>query len=122
VTGVAIWDGTPADPKARDPRMKDLSDATRFSIFVSGLSNGSVVVDPPGKGEAPLVRRKTLQLNFKRTGDRFQLDTRDISFVGPAEWIYRASQLRLPGTEAGKVPEKKGEIRPMPQPQLPKLP
>lgn len=115
VTGVAIWDGTPADPKARDPKLKDLSDATRFSIFVSGLSNGSVVVDPPAKGEPPLVRRKTLQLNFKRTGDRFQLDSRDISFVAPAGWIYRASRLRLPGTEAGKA----DEIRPMPQPKLP---
>jgi len=120
ITGVAIWDGTPADPKARDPKAKDLSDATRYSIFVGGLSNGLVVVDPPRKGESPIVRHKTLQLNFKRTGDRLQFDSRDISFVAPAEWIYRASQLRLPG-EAGKANEKKGAPpRPMLQPELPK--
>src|SRR6266436_4123118 len=33
VTGVAIWDGTSADPKQRDPDKKDLADAGRFSIF-----------------------------------------------------------------------------------------
>src|SRR5262245_47338610 len=30
VTGVAIWDGTPADPSKRDLSKKDLSDSTRF--------------------------------------------------------------------------------------------
>jgi len=95
ITGVAIWDGTPADPKARDENKYDLSDSQRFSIFIGGLSNGSVQVDPLAKGkvETPIVRRRTLQLNFKRTGDRWQLDSRDISFEAPAEWIYRASVL-----------------------------
>jgi hypothetical protein len=98
VTGVAIWDGTPADPKARDDKTRDLSDSQHFSIFVGGLSNGWVQVDPLAKGktEAPIIRRKTLQLNFKRIGDRYHLDARDISFEPPAEWIYRASRLRLP--------------------------
>ncbi len=93
VTGVAIWDGTPADPKQRIER--DLSDSQRFSIFISGLSNGWVRVDPLGKGktDAPIIRRKTLQLNFKRSGDKYTLDARDITFEPPAEWIYRASRL-----------------------------
>ena len=97
VTGVAIWDASPADPKKRDSKKKDLSDANRFSIFVSGLSNGWVITDPPpGKKDAkPVVRRKTLQLNFKRIGDRFNMDSRDISFVPPAEWMYRASTLKF---------------------------
>jgi hypothetical protein len=114
VTGVAIWDGTSADPSTRDPSKKDLADSTRFSIFISGLSNGWVLVDPivaGNKGEAPVVRRKTLQLNFKRLGERLSVDSREISFEPPAEWIYRASQIRLPGVAppSGKAaPPPKG--------------
>jgi hypothetical protein len=89
VTGVAIWDGTAADPTKRDPKVKDLADATRFSIFVRGLSNGFVIVDAPVPGDPPVTRHKTLQLNFKRIGDRNILDSRDITFLPPAEWIYR---------------------------------
>jgi hypothetical protein len=117
VTGVAIWDGTSADPKKRDPEKKDLADAGRFSIFVSGLSNGWVRVDPlvKGKAEAPVIRRKTLQLNFKRLGDRYYMDSREISFVPPAEWMYRASQLRVPDPQkdqdAGKNADK-GALKP----------
>jgi hypothetical protein len=98
VTGAAIWDGASADPKAGDRSKKDLADSNRFTIFVGGLSNGSVIVDPlvRGKSEAPIVRRKTLQLNFKRSGDRYYMDSREISFVPPAEWIYRASEVRPP--------------------------
>jgi hypothetical protein len=110
VTGVAIWDGTPADALGRDDKKHDLSDSNRYTIFVTGLSNGWVLVDPivGGKGEAPVVRRKTLQLNFERRGDRFHMDSREISFKAPYEWIYRASQLRLPGAVPGGGEMKKG--------------
>src|SRR5262245_6012451 len=74
VTGVAIWDGTPADPAKRDAKVRDLTESSRFSIFVSGLSNGWVLVDPitsaGAKSEPPVVKRKTLQLDFQRMGDR----------------------------------------------------
>jgi hypothetical protein len=76
VTGVAIWDDATKE--------QNLRDTTRFSIFVSGLSNG-YSVDDNGK-----VRRKTLQLNFRRLGDRFYQDSREIKFVAPPEWVYRA--------------------------------
>src|SRR5438309_2211595 len=33
-TGVAIWDAGPADPAKRDSKYKELSDTTRFSIFI----------------------------------------------------------------------------------------
>ncbi|MFO0866314.1 MAG: hypothetical protein U0744_16995 [Gemmataceae bacterium] len=95
ITGVAIWDGSPADFSKRDPNTKDLSDATRFTIYVRGLSNGFVLVDPPAPGLPPITRYKTLQLNFRRTGDRTSVDSRDISFVPPAEWIYRAAGRKL---------------------------
>jgi hypothetical protein len=91
VTGVAIWDGSGADAKGRDPDVQDLSDTTRFSIFVRGLSNGYVVVDPPAPGLPSITRYKTLQLNFKRQGDRCSVDARDVTFEPPAEWIYRAA-------------------------------
>jgi hypothetical protein len=112
VTGVAIWEVTAADPAMRDPKVKDISDATHFSIFVSGLSNGYVIVDPLVVGLPPLTRHKTLQLNFKRKNERFTLDSRDISFVAPAEWIYRAGPPRdvLPlDKEDGKIEIKKVE-------------
>jgi hypothetical protein len=91
ITGVAIWDAGPADPKKRDPKFKELAETTRFSIFVRGLSNGFVEVDAPAPGLAPITQYKTLQLNFKRKGDRFSTDSRDIEFVSPAQWIYRSA-------------------------------
>jgi hypothetical protein len=73
VTGVAMWDDV----------FTETPDTTRFSIFVSGLSNGW------SKDDKDVVRRKTLQLNFKRLSDRNHLDT-EVKFLTPAEWIYRA--------------------------------
>jgi hypothetical protein len=95
VTGVAVWDASPADPKDKEAGVRDLSDCTRFTIFIRGLSNGYVVVDPPSPGLPPITRYKTLQLNFRRQGDKFSTDAKDISFVAPAEWIYRASGRKL---------------------------
>ena len=96
VYGVAIWDGSAVDAKGRDPKVKDLSDCTRFSIFVRGLSNGHVLVDGPAPGLPPITRYKTLQLNYERQGERFSVDTRDIKFRPPAEWIYRAATRPAP--------------------------
>lgn len=95
VTGVAIWDASPADPKKRPAGAKDLSETTRFSVFVRGLSNGFRVLDPVAPGLPPITRHKTLQLNFKRIGDRYSTDSRDIVFVAPAEWIYRATDRKI---------------------------
>jgi hypothetical protein len=88
VTGVAVWDDIFAE----------LPDTTRFSIFVSGLSNGYSMVD-----KGPL-RRKTLQLNFKRLSDRYHLDA-EVKFVAPAEWLYRASPLTPPVVEPPEAPK-----------------
>lgn len=104
ITGVAIWDAGPADPGKRDIKRKELSDTTRFSIFVRGLSNGFVEVDAPAPGLPPITQYKTLQINFKRKGDRFSTDGRDIEFVTPAQWIYRSAARTIP--KALKVDEK----------------
>ena len=90
VTGVAIWEGTSTlNPKKAKPNVKELSDTTRFSIFVRGLSNGYVIVNPLVEGKASYTRYKTLQLNFRRIGDRYSVDARDMVFLSPAEWLYR---------------------------------
>jgi len=90
VTGVAIWEATTSiNPKKRDAKVRELNETTRFSIFVRGLSNGFVVVDPLATGQPSITRYKTLQLNFRRQGDRYSVDPRDITFLAPAEWIYR---------------------------------
>ena len=95
VTGVAIWDDV-------DP------DSNYYSIFVSGLSNGWAVTDDPEKpGVKSIVRRKTLQLNFKRLGDRFLQKSEEIQFVPPAQWIYRGSSLTVPGLPAPPAEGKK---------------
>jgi hypothetical protein len=94
VTGVAIWDDI-------DP------DSNQFSIFIQGLSNGWALTDDPvqvdmatGKPLKTVVRRKTLQLNFKRLGDKYYQKSEEIRFEGPAKWDYRASQMTIPGLPA----------------------
>jgi hypothetical protein len=85
VTGVAIWDDV--DPESN-----------YYSIFISGLSNGWAVTDDPEKpGVKSIVRRKTLQLNFKRLGDKYLQKSEEIHFVPPAQWMYRGSSLTVPG-------------------------
>jgi hypothetical protein len=88
VNGVAIWDDV--NPES-----------THFYIYVSGLSNGWSVTDAPdGKGD-PIVRRKTLRLEFSKVGDPALLDSRQIKFEG-ASWVYRGSKLKVPGLPVEK--------------------
>lgn len=94
-TGLAIWDDVNPD-------------TTRFDIFVSGLSNGWSVTDPIAPDTEPVVRRKTLQLSFKRPGDRFYQGSHEIKFMPPAQWIYRASNLKSPEAPAKPKDEKAG--------------
>jgi hypothetical protein len=119
VTGVAIWDGSGAEPGS-DSKKKELADSTRFSVFISGLSNGWVQVDPVGTGPdaRPVIRRKTLQLNFRRTGGRYSLEARDVTFLPPAEWMYRMARLRVsePGAPMDAPPKKGAALDFQPRP------
>lgn len=90
VTGVATW--YDVDP-----------DANNFSIFVSGLSNGW------SEDDNKVVRRKTLQLKFRRVGDKFLMDSREIKFVPPEQWVYRATTFKTPDEAAPKAKEKDAE-------------
>jgi hypothetical protein len=73
VYGVAIWDGI--DP-ATD----------HFDILISGLSNAYKKLEDPATGDVT-TQRKMLQLKFARPGDEFNLNEREIRYLGH-EWIY----------------------------------
>jgi hypothetical protein len=94
VTGVAIWDDV-------DP------DANIYSIFVSGLSNGWAVTDPIPPSTKPVIRRKTLQLDFKRLGGPDVQRSEDVRFLR-SEWIYRGSQIEVPGLAPEAAPAREG--------------
>jgi hypothetical protein len=92
VTGVAIWDDVDAE-------------SNQYDIFVAGLSNGLVEADNPvDPAGAKVIRRKTLQLPFKRLGDKYYQKSEEIHFDGPAKWIYRASDIKVPGVPL-KLPD-----------------
>jgi hypothetical protein len=95
VTGVAIWDDA------------DIAESNRFSIFVAGLSNGWALSDVETNTPTPkaVVRRKTLQLNFRRVGDRYLQRSDEIRFVSK-QWIYRGSALSVPGLTATDIPPR----------------
>lgn len=103
VTGVAIWadpnEITPDDDaaaKKRKAALPKLADSNRYSIFVAGLSNGWAQTDPIPPDKTPVIRRKTLQLSFRRPGDKFLMKSEEIRFQPPATWVYRGSKLKLP--------------------------
>lgn len=103
VSGVAIWMDpneiyTGDDPKRREEKAKSpkLADSNNFTIFIAGLSNGWTETDPIPPDTRKVVRRKTLQLNFRRLGDQFFRKSEEIRFDPPAKWVYRASKLSIP--------------------------
>jgi len=75
VYGVATWEKW--DPKA-----------DRFSIYVRGLSDGYKEVPAPSGGK-PVVKYKTLRIDFIRRGDDRNLSEKEIYLNDPPyEWIY----------------------------------
>jgi hypothetical protein len=117
VTGVAIWIdpneptlGDDAKTRARKEKMPKLADSNRYSIFVAGLSNGWAKSDPVVKGGPEILRRKTLQLAFKRIGDRHFMRSEHIKFVPPAHWFYRAAPMTV---SFGAEKDTKGRPSPL---------
>src|SRR5262249_35076352 len=98
VTGVAIF----PDVEEKIPGL------TRFSIFVSGLSDGWDLA-PTQEGNKHLILRKTLQLNFRRLTDVRRTEAADIQFVDPPQWIYRsnfAEPIEITPTQSSPVQPK----------------
>ena len=75
VFGVAVWD---------DWDFK----SDRFSIYVRGLSDGYKEIPNPSGGQ-PLVKYKTLRLDFIRRGDEKNISEKAIELNDPShEWVY----------------------------------
>jgi hypothetical protein len=100
VHGVAIWDDVNPD-------------ANLYSIFVSGLSNGwSLAQVPPDNKD--VIKRKTLQLNFKRAGDAYNQRIDEIKFQPPVQWLYRTTGVTVANVKpADKAPPAKQTRREM---------
>jgi len=75
VTGVAIWDEIPQ--------------ASRYTLYVTGLSNGWSIVTLDQAGKENVVRRKTLQVDFRRVGN-----TDRIEMASTPRWIYRGGLVK----------------------------
>ncbi len=99
VAGVAIWDDV--DPDSND-----------YSIYVAGLSNGwAETGDPTATAQDPkqtVIRRKSLELNFKRFGDRYNMFSEEIHLdkTRPYRWLYRASELDAAALAPAKAENK----------------
>jgi len=100
VTGVAIWTDPneplpddDAETRKKKEQMPKLADSNSYSIFIGGLSNGWSQTDPlpTDKDKKAVIRRKTLQLTFRRFGDKYLMKSEAIKFQPPEKWIYRAS-------------------------------
>lgn len=108
ITGVAIW-SDPNEPypdddaatRKRKEKAAKLADSNNYSIFVAGLSNGWAVTDALTPEAKPVVRRKTLRIDFRRVGDRFAMKSEEIRFHSH-EWVYRGSELKVPLPTASK--------------------
>ena len=75
VFGVAVWDEWD-------------NTADRFSIYVRGLSDGYKEISNPEGGE-PIVKYKTLRLDFIRRGDEFNISEKAIEPGDPPyDWVY----------------------------------
>ena len=75
VFGVATWDNW--DNKA-----------DRFSIYVRGLSDGYKEISNPNGGK-PIVKYKTLKLDFIRRGDDRNISEKEIEAGDPPyDWVY----------------------------------
>lgn len=74
IQGVAMWKGINPD-------------ADRYTVFMTGFSNGIRKVDGPD-GE-PIIQTKTIMCKYLRRGDRFEQKEGEIELDGEPVWIYR---------------------------------
>ena len=91
VSGLAVW--TNMEQKAPG--------TNRFSIYVTGLSNG-VAEEKVGANGPTLIKKKALRLDFFRPVDDRRPEAADVrpdDATGPAEtWVYRtATELKRKG-------------------------
>ena len=74
IYGVAVFRGI-------DPQVD------RFTIYMNGFSNGYQV--SKGPDGSPLVMRKTILQKVWRPGDKFDVESLEIGFIGEPTWMFR---------------------------------
>ncbi len=74
IEGVFMWQGINPD-------------ANRYSVFLTGFSNGIRKVDGPDG--TPIIQTKTIMQKYWRRGDRFEQREFEIVLDGDTQWIYR---------------------------------
>jgi hypothetical protein len=84
VSGIAVWTDVP-EKAAR---------TNRFSVYVTGLSNGVVTVEQPDGSK--VIRRKVLRLDFFKPTDDIDPGAGDIKIednggLGGEKWDYRST-------------------------------
>ncbi len=92
VSGVAVWEEVP----------EKAGKVNRFSIYVTGLSNG--IVEEPAADGTIVVKRKTLQLDFFKPTDDVSPRVDDIKpddnkGLGGENWVYRAASTKKPAAK-----------------------
>lgn len=93
ISGLAIWTDVPLRAKATN----------KFSVYVSGLSDG-LVAEKQADG-LKLIKVKTLQLDFQKPTDDVRPGIDDIKRennggLGGERWIYRAVEMKKPTVAA----------------------
>ncbi len=89
VSGLAIWTDVP----------QRASKTNKFSVYVSGLSDGLVAEKQPDGSK--LIKVKTLQLDFQKPTDNIEPGIDDIKRennggLGGERWIYRPVEIKKP--------------------------
>lgn len=97
ISGLAIWTDVPQRAKTTN----------KFSVYVSGLSDG-LVAEKNADG-TKLIKVKTLQLDFQKPTDSASPGIDDIKRennggLGGERWIYRAVEMKKP-VAAAPVPK-----------------
>jgi hypothetical protein len=99
VAGLAVWTDVPARA----------ADTNRFSVYVSGLSDG-LIAEPLQDG-GKLIKTKTLQLDFFKPTDAVNprvgaIKIEDNGGLGGERWIYRAASKRKADADAPMADKK----------------
>jgi hypothetical protein len=74
--GVVFWKDVP------------MGETKKFSIFVTGLSNGYRRIEDPKDNKKEIVLRKTLEIKFSKPGDDQNITYREIK-LDNVDWTYR---------------------------------
>jgi hypothetical protein len=102
VSGIAVWTDVP----------EQASQTNRFSVYVTGLSDGVISEEISGVGT--VIKRKTLRLDFFKPTDNVNprpgdVKPEDNGGLGGEKWDYRATKFPKPAEAAPPVKKDEGK-------------